>query len=111
MTATATEAVLVLTTLSEEHDPAPFARTLVEERLAACVNVVEPIRSFYVWEGKLSDDREQLFLIKTTRGRLDALRERLLEIHPYDTPEFVVLEMAGISEKYGAWLAAAVGSG
>ena len=98
---------LVLTTLGGDHDAAPLARTLIEERLAACVNVLPAMRSFYRWQGRVEDEREQQLLIKTTADRLLALRERLRELHPYDLPEFIVLEGAA-AEAYGAWVVESV---
>jgi periplasmic divalent cation tolerance protein len=96
--------VLVLTTVGAGFDAAALGRALVEARLAACVNVVERIRSIYRWEGRVQDDAEQLLLIKTADTRLDALREELFRLHPYDVPEFVVIRLDGTSEAYGAWL-------
>jgi periplasmic divalent cation tolerance protein len=98
------EAVVVLTTLAAGDDPAPLARDIVENRLAACVNVIGPIRSFYRWEGKIAADAEQLLLIKTTREHVEALREYVVREHPYDVPEFVVIAVSDISEPYLAWL-------
>jgi periplasmic divalent cation tolerance protein len=96
--------VLVLTTVGPEFDAAALARALVEARLAACVNIVERIRSVYRWEGRVEDDAEQLLIIKTADARLDALREELFRQHPYEVPEFVVLPVGGTTEAYGAWL-------
>lgn len=96
--------VVVLTTVGPDFDAAALARTLVEQRLAACVNIVERIRSIYRWENNVSDDAEQLLIIKTADARVDALREELLRRHPYDVPEFVVMPIAGTSDAYGAWL-------
>lgn len=101
--------VIVLTTVGADFDTAMLARALVEQRLAACVNIVERIRSIYRWEGNVSDDAEQLLIIKTTDERVDALREELLRRHPYAVPEFVVLPIAGTSEAYGAWVLESVG--
>jgi len=95
--------VVVLTTVGPDFDAAMLARALVEQRLAACVNIVERIRSIYRWEGNVSDDAEQLLIIKTTDERVDALREELLRRHPYAVPEFVVLPVT-TSDAYGAWL-------
>jgi len=96
--------VVVLTTVGAGFDAAALARMLVESRLAACVNIVERIRSIYRWEGRIEDDGEQLLVIKTTDTRVDSLREELFRLHPYDVPEFVVLPVAGIAASYGAWL-------
>ena len=96
--------VIVLTTVGPDFDAGALARTLVELRLAACVNVVERIRSIYRWQGKVEDDAEQLLIIKTADARVDALREELFKRHPYEVPEFVIVPVAGTSDAYGAWL-------
>jgi periplasmic divalent cation tolerance protein len=100
--------VLVLTTVGPAFDAAALARELVEQRLAACVNIIPRIESVYRWQGRVETDAEQLLLIKTTRERLDALREALLARHPYDVPEFVVIEPEAMSDAYRAWLVASV---
>lgn len=96
--------VVVLTTVGPDFDAGALARALVEARLAACVNIVERVRSVYRWEGRVTEDAEQLLLIKTADARLDALREELFRRHPYDVPEFVVLPIGSTSEAYGKWL-------
>jgi periplasmic divalent cation tolerance protein len=100
--------VVILTTVGRDFDAAALARTLVELRLAACVNIVERVRSIYRWEGKVEDDAEQLLVIKTADARVDALRAELFARHPYEVPEFVVLPVASTSDAYGAWLLDAV---
>jgi periplasmic divalent cation tolerance protein len=97
------EAALVLTTLAAEADAAALGRTLVEERLAACVNVLPIMTSVYRWKGAIEQDREQQLVIKTRPAMLGALRARLRELHPYELPEFLVLEAQG-SEAYLAWI-------
>ena len=96
--------VIVLTTVGPDFDARAFAHTLVDLRLAACVNLVPRIESIYRWEGSISEDAEQLLIIKTAEDRLAPLREELLRRHPYEVPEFVVLAIAETSEAYGAWL-------
>jgi periplasmic divalent cation tolerance protein len=95
--------VIVLTTLGAGADAGALARTLVQERLAACVNVLPPMTSVYRWKGAIEEDREQQLVMKTTAERVDALGARLRELHPYELPEFVVLD-AKASEAYGAWV-------
>jgi periplasmic divalent cation tolerance protein len=97
------EAALVLTTLGADGDAAALARTLVEERLAACVNVLPAMTSIYRWKGSVEQEREQQLMIKTTAGRVEALEARLRELHPYELPEFIVLGAAA-SAAYGAWI-------
>ena len=96
--------VLVLTTIGADDDARAFARVLVDLRLAACVNIVDRIASVYRWEGRVSEDEEQLLVIKTTDERVPALREELLRRHPYQVPEFVVMPIGETSDAYGAWL-------
>lgn len=82
-----------------------LARTLVEERLAACVNVLPGLQSVYRWEGEVAEESETLLLVKTTRDRYDAMETRLLELHPYDVPEIVALPIEKGLPAYMAWLA------
>ena len=98
---------IVLTTLGADADAASLARTLVAERLAACVNVLPPMTSLYRWKGVVEEDREQQLIIKTTSDRTAALGARLRELHPYELPEFVVLD-ATASVAYAAWVREAV---
>lgn len=98
------DAVVVLTTMGADADAAALARTLVEEGLAACVNVLPPMTSFYRWKGAVEQDREQQLIIKTTAGRVAALEARLRALHPYEVPEFLVLRVAGGSDAYLEWL-------
>ena len=85
---------------------ARVGRTLVEERLAACVNLVPTVRSIYRWQGAVSDDTECLALIKTTAERYSALAQRVLALHPYEVPELIALPVATGHAAYLAWLAA-----
>ena len=96
-------AVIVLTTLGESTDAAAFARVLVADRLAACVNVLPPMTSLYRWKGAIEEDREQQLVIKTTRDRVPAIEACFHELHPYELPEFVVLS-AEASAAYLGWL-------
>jgi periplasmic divalent cation tolerance protein len=98
-------ALLCFSTCPDAETAARIARTLVEERLAACVNQVPGIRSTYRWQGKIHDDAEVLLVIKTTRDHFDALRARLVEMHPYQVPELVALDIADGLPAYLDWLA------
>jgi periplasmic divalent cation tolerance protein len=97
------DVAVVLTTLPAAADAASLARTLVDERLAACVNVLPPMTSVYRWKEQVEQDREQQLIIKTTAGGVAALEARLRELHPYELPEFVVLH-ATAGAAYAAWL-------
>jgi periplasmic divalent cation tolerance protein len=94
---------VVLTTLGADTDAAALARALVDEGLAACVNVLPVMTSVYRWKGVVEQDREQQLVIKTSRTSVPALQARLRELHPYELPEFLVLSAAG-SEAYLGWI-------
>lgn len=83
-----------------------IAHMLVEEALAACVNLGAPCLSMYMWEGKLEGAEEVPLTIKTTRGRLPALVERLRQLHPYEVPEVLVLPVFGGLQSYMEWVRA-----
>ena len=85
---------------------AELARTVVTERLAACVNILPGVRSIYQWKGELCDDAESLLVVKTTVDRLEELTARLLECHPYDVPEVIALQIqpAEGNHAYLEWL-------
>ena len=92
-------------TCPDVDSAARLAATLVEERLAACVNVVPGLRSVYRWQGAVERSDEVLLLIKTTRPRLPALSARVLELHPHELPEVVAVEVAGGLSAYLDWVA------
>lgn len=104
----ASSAVVVLTTLGADADAGAFATMLVSEGLAACVNVLPAVQSVYRWKGATHADREQQLVLKTTREALPQLEARLHALHPYELPEFLVLD-AGGSRAYLDWLASSVG--
>ncbi|HEY8515242.1 MAG TPA: divalent-cation tolerance protein CutA [Candidatus Binatia bacterium] len=103
------QAVVVLTTVGNEEDAVRVARTLVERRVAACVNVLPGVRSIYRWQGAVQDDGELLLIVKTTRARRDALVEALREVHPYEVPEVVALDPTFVAPAYARWLVESVG--
>ena len=85
-----------------------IARTLVDRRLAACVQIVGPIESIYRWQGRVETAREWLCLIKTTQARFREVAAMVETLHPYDTPEIIALPIAAGSQRYLEWLAASV---
>ena len=95
--------LLILTTMPDDNRADELARSLVDERLAACVNVHGPMVSTYWWKGQVEHETERQVVIKTTRARLLELEARLRALHPYEVPEFVVLD-AKTSDRYGAWV-------
>jgi periplasmic divalent cation tolerance protein len=98
-----TDVILVLTTAPEE-EAETIARTLVEERLAACANVHAPMTSLYWWKGKVERETELQVVIKTTRDRLESLAARLSELHPYELPELLVVPISWGAEPYLEWV-------
>ena len=87
-------AILVLCTCPDSACAERVATSLVEERLAACVNRIAAIESTYRWQGKICRDSEHLLLIKTTSERFEALRDRIVALHPYDIPEIIAVDIA-----------------
>ncbi len=96
--------ILVLCTAPDESTAATLARGIVEAKLAACVNIVPGLRSFYRWKGELNDEPEAQLLIKTRRERFADLEAWVKVHHPYDVPELLALEIAAGSREYLAWL-------
>jgi periplasmic divalent cation tolerance protein len=99
-----TDIMIVLTTAPSDERAETWARTLVEERLAACVNIHGPMVSFFRWKGIVERDAERQVVIKTTRENLTALRARLSELHSYELPEFLVLTVEDGSDEYLKWV-------
>lgn len=99
------EYIIVLTTLPADADADAFARSLVEERLAACVNLSAPMESIYRWEGSIEVETERQLVIKTSRERVVALWDRVRELHPYDMPEFLVMPVIDGNDAYLRWVA------
>ena len=109
MSSSSSSVSIVLTTWPADADAAALARTLVDERLAACVNVIAPVTSVYRWKGQVESDQEQQLIIKTREERVPALEVRLRELHPYELPEFIVIPVGGGSAAYLAWVGESVG--
>ena len=104
-----TDVVIVLTTAPADGRAEQWARQLVDERLAACVNVHAPMVSVYRWQGQVERDDERQLVIKTARDRLPALEARLKELHTYDLPEFLVVAVDGGCSAYLSWVSEQVG--
>jgi periplasmic divalent cation tolerance protein len=102
-TTPATEYCVVLTTCASDDDARALASTLLDQQLAACVQVV-PIHSYYTWEGAQQSEPERLLLIKTRRPLYPRVEEALRAVHKYETPEIVCLPMAAGSPAYLGWI-------
>lgn len=95
---------LVITTLPDKSSAVNLANHIVAGKLAACVNLVEGITSVYEWDGKLDQASEVLLLAKTAAARVPALKAAILEQHPYDLPELIVLDVSDGSPAYLDWV-------
>ncbi len=100
--------ILVLTTVNTVDSGTMLANKLVEQRLAACVSTLPPMQSTYRWQGELCTETEQLLLIKSTRAVQAHLLSELERLHPYETPEILVLNPAEVSPAYARWLAESI---
>jgi periplasmic divalent cation tolerance protein len=98
------EVVIVLSTVPDDDRAETLARTLVDERLAACVNLHAPMVSIYRWKGRVERDAERQLVIKTTRENVAALETRLRQLHAYELPEFLVVPVKGGSKEYLGWV-------
>ena len=103
------ECIVVLITAPNEEEGLRIARSLIETRLAACVNLVGGVRSIYSWQGKIEDDREVLMIAKTQRRLFPQLSEKVKELHTYSVPEIVALPIVEGSRSYLDWLREATG--
>ncbi len=99
-----TDCVLVWTTIGSTADGRGMASILVTERLAACVNVLPEMESFYRWKGQVETDRERQLVMKTTSARVPELKARVHNLHGYEVPEFIVMPIVGGSEAYLNWI-------
>lgn len=95
---------LIVVMTAPYEDAVKIARALVEERLAACVNIVKDVRSIYRWEGKVEDDTEALMVAKTRAELFDALSGRVRELHPYSVPEVIAAPIASGIKPYLDWI-------
>ena len=102
---------VVLVTAPDLKTARALAQSVLQARLAACVNLVPRIESHYWWQGKLESGAEVLLVIKTTQAKLAALEKAVLAGHPYDTPEILVLPVQAGTRRYLDWLADSVAAG
>jgi periplasmic divalent cation tolerance protein len=91
-------------TAANADDAARIGRTLVEERICACANVIAPVRSFYLWEGRLQDEQEAVLIAKTVTGKVEAATARIKELHAYEVPCVVALPVDGGNAEFLDWV-------
>lgn len=105
-----TDKIVVFSTAGSAEEAEKIARRLVEDRLAACVNVIKEIRSFYRWQGKIEDAAEWLLVIKSSRERFEALRSAVEKLHSYDVPEVIALPVVEGARNYLNWMDSELGA-
>jgi periplasmic divalent cation tolerance protein len=103
-----TDKILVLTTAGSKEEARKIGRTLVERLLAACVNIVPQVGSIYRWEGEIEEAEEWLLIVKTTRAAFERVRAAILELHSYDLPECICVQIEDGSLEYLSWIGQSV---
>ena len=98
------ETIVVFVTCGSEEEAQKIARRLVEERLAACVNIISAVRSLYRWEGKIWDEKEWMLIIKTQKKRFQDLEKKVKSLHSYAVPEIIALPIVEGSGSYLKWI-------
>ena len=99
-----TEYIIVFITAPNEEEAAGIGHKIVEERLAACVNITRSVRSIYRWQGRVEDEQEVLMVVKTKKSLFERLQERVKELHSYSVPEIIGLPLIQGSKEYLDWL-------
>lgn len=99
-----TDKIVIFVTVGNSSDAALLAKSLVERRLAACVNLVPGISSWYWWEGKVNEDQEVLLMMKTSRDKFAALEKEVLRLHSYAVPEIIAVQIVEGSKNYLNWI-------
>jgi periplasmic divalent cation tolerance protein len=102
---------LILSTADSQPEARKLAHALIEKKLAACVNIIPQIESIYRWQGKVESAQEWLLVVKTTARRAKAVERAIKELHSYDVPECIVVNIEGGSPEYLQWLEAQVRPG
>jgi len=97
-------AIVVFVTAPSGSDAADIAKTIVSERLAACVNIIAGIRSIFFWEDKIQDEEETLMIIKTKKELFESLKRRIIMKHPYSVPEIISVDITDGNEDYLKWI-------
>ncbi len=100
--------IVCFVTCKDEDEAAKIAKALLKKKLCACVNIIKDIRSLYVWEGKLCDDREALMVLKTKEEKFPALEREIKKHHSYDVPEIIAFPVTRVSDVYAKWVTESV---
>ncbi len=103
------DVIVTFITAPNEEEAVKIARSLVESRLAACVNIIKDVRSIYTWQGRTEDDSEVLMIVKTQKHLFGELAARVKELHSYDVPEVIALPVTHGAEEYLKWLRESTG--
>jgi len=106
-----TDKIVIFVTVGNSNDAAVLAKSLVEKRLAACVNLLPGVASWYWWEGKVTEDQEVLLMMKTSRDKFAALEKEVLRLHSYAVPEVIALQIVEGSKNYLNWIEESLKSG
>lgn len=101
---TAKQAIIVLTSVASETAAETIALDLLEQRLAACVNILPAVKSFFHWEGSIQQENEVVLLIKTTAERQEQVFDRIRQLHAYAVPEIIAVKIDSINQQYQEWL-------
>ncbi len=100
--------IVVLVTIGSQEDAELLAKKIVDNRLAACVNISTGLRSIYLWDGAIQDQVEVLMIIKTTSSRFDELKDFIIHEHPYDVPEVISIDISEGHTDYLEWIKSSV---
>jgi len=103
-----TDKIVVLCTCASPEEAGKIARTLVEKRLAACVNILPAVRSIYRWKDAIEDDPETLLLVKSSRALFNELRAEIEKLHSYEIPEAIAIPIVDGLERYLEWMGGAL---
>lgn len=101
----ATDFIIVFVTFPTEDEAARIGRILVEEELTSCMNIIPAVRSIYRWKGEVRNEGEALSVMKTRRALFEALKERVIELHPYEVPEVIATRIEAGHSDYLEWIA------
>jgi periplasmic divalent cation tolerance protein len=99
-----TDKIVIFVTVGNSKDAGSLAKSLVEKRLAACVNLLPGVASWYWWEGKVTEDQEVLLMMKTSRDKFAAVEKEVLRLHSYAVPEVIALQIVEGSRNYLNWI-------